>query len=43
VRMLLDRGAEPGRRSASGSTPLALAEEKGHEQAARVLRSAGAG
>ena len=42
VKLLLDRGADPKRSSASWSTPVAWAQKKGHSDIAAVLRSAGA-
>ncbi len=41
VRLLLEHGASPNVRTADGKTPLALATEKGHKDAADVLRRHG--
>ncbi len=41
VRLLLEHGANPNVRTADGKTPLTLATEKGHREAAVVLRRHG--
>lgn len=41
VRLLLEHGANPNVRTADGKTALALAVEKGHKEAADVLRHQG--
>jgi uncharacterized protein len=43
VRHLLDRGADPFVTDASGKSALAIAEELGHEDVARLLRNQGPG
>jgi len=43
VRQLLDRGADPFVTDARGKSALAVAEELGHEDVARLLRGQGAG
>ena len=43
VRHLLDRGADPFVTDANGKSALAVAEELGHEDVARLLRRQGAG
>jgi hypothetical protein len=43
VRHLLDRGADPSVTDARGRSPLAVAEELGHEDVARLLRAQGVG
>jgi len=43
VRHLLDRGADPFVTDAQGKSALAVAEELGHEDVARLLRGQGAG
>jgi ankyrin repeat protein len=42
VRLLLDQGADVGARTASGSTPLSMASQKGHAAVVRLLRERGA-
>ncbi len=42
VRLLLEHGADASARTPDGKTPLALAVEKGHREAADVLRRHGA-
>ena len=43
VRHLLDRGADPFVTDARGKSALAVAEELGHEDVARLLRNQGVG
>lgn len=42
IEMLLDRGAEAGSRNDDGRTPVDMAVEKGHDDAAELLRRHGA-